>query len=136
MVDRLPVRVRYAETDQMGRAYHAWYLMWFEAGRNSLMRKAGLPYADFEERGLFLPVRRVEVGYSAPVRYDEEVTVETWVASLTKARVVFANRILTEEGKEAARGRVELALCNREGRIVPWPRDLFSALEGQRCEGP
>ena len=136
MVDRLPLRIRYAETDQMGRAYHGWYLMWFEAERNSLMRGIGLPYAQFEERGLFLPVRKVEIRYSAPVGYDEEIAVETWIAGLSKARVVFANRILTEKGEEAAHGRVELALCDRDGRVVKWPPEFSSVLERNRCDGP
>lgn len=136
MVESIPLRVRYAETDQMGRAYHAWYLIWFEAGRNDFFRRRGIPYSDFEERGLFLPVRRTEVLHKAPVRYDEEVTVQTWVASYTKARVVCGNRILTEDGKEAARGEVELVLCDEKGKPTTWPDEYYEILERCCCEGP
>ena len=136
MIDSVPLRVRYAETDQMGRAYHAWYLVWFETGRNSLFRKLDMPYTSFEKRNLFLPVRRTEVIYSAPVRYDEEITVQTWIAAYTKARLVCGNRILTETEEEAARGEVELVLCNADGKPTTWPDESREVLEKYRCGGP
>lgn len=120
----------------MGRAYHAWYLVWFEAGRGSLMRRLHLPYSLFEEAGLFLPVVRAEIEYRGPVRYDEEIMVETWVASATRARLVFGSRILNAAGKEAARGVVELAVCDRSGRIRRLPPEHLEKLQrGQRSEG-
>ena len=73
---RIRLRVRYAETDQMGRAHHMQYLAWFELGRTELIRGTGLAYADMERQGIFLPVAHVEVDYRSGAGYDELVEIE------------------------------------------------------------
>ena len=75
------LRVRYAETDQMGVVYHANYLVWMEVGRVELFRAAGLRYRDFEtETGLHLAVAEARVRYQAPARYDDAIVVRTAIA--------------------------------------------------------
>ena len=75
------MRVRYAETDQMGIVYHANYLVWMEVGRVELFRAAGLRYRDFEAKtGLHLAVAEAGVRYLAPARYDDPVVVRTIMA--------------------------------------------------------
>lgn len=77
------IRVRYAETDQMGVVYHANYLVWFEVGRVELMRSLGLEYRRLEEEhGCLIAVVGVEARYRAPARYDDEVAVRTSVTAL------------------------------------------------------
>lgn len=77
------VRVRYAETDQMGVVYHANYLIWFEVGRVELMRSLGLEYRRLEEEhGCLIAVAEVQVRYKRPARYDDELVVRTGIASL------------------------------------------------------
>ena len=72
------VRVRYAETDQMGVVYHANYFVWFEVGRVELMRQRGLDYKQMEaEEGCGIAVVEATARYKAPARYDEELIVET-----------------------------------------------------------
>ena len=132
MKERVTFRVRYAETDQMGRAYHAWYLVWLEMGRTSFMRRLGLPYGEMEKRGFYLPVRSVEVRYHRPLHYDEEVTVETWLARVGRARLVFGSLVLAEDGRRAAEGTVELAVCDADGKPRRLPADLHDLLK--RCE--
>ena len=84
-------RVRYAETDQMGVAYHANYLVWMEMGRVEYCRAAGVRYRDVEENdGLALAVAEVQCRYRAPARYDDEVTVKTWIASANRKVVEFS----------------------------------------------
>jgi YbgC/YbaW family acyl-CoA thioester hydrolase len=73
------LRVRYAETDQMGIVYYANYLVWFEIGRVELLRSLGLAYSQLEtDHRLILPVVDAHCRYRAPARYDDEILIETW----------------------------------------------------------
>jgi hypothetical protein len=77
-VNETKLRVRYAETDQMGVAYHSNHLIWFEVGRVELMRQMGFSYRDMErDEDRFIAVAEVTCRYRAPARYDEEVVVRT-----------------------------------------------------------
>jgi acyl-CoA thioester hydrolase len=77
------LRVRYAETDQMGVAYYANYFVWCEVGRVELLRQLGFEYRQMEiEDGCHLPVVEASCRYRSPARYDDMVTVETRVAGL------------------------------------------------------
>src|SRR6202047_961271 len=89
------VRVRYAETDQMGVVYHANYLIWFEVGRVELMRQRGLDYKQLEiEEGFGIAVVEATARYKAPARYDDELTIETRVLRVRGPVVRFGYRIL------------------------------------------
>ncbi len=130
------IRVRYAETDQMGRAHHSHYLVWCELGRTALMRERGLPYADLERRGLRLPVSRAEVEYRGGAGYDEPVRIETRVEAVRSRSVAFAYRLVHAEGGGLlARARTELVCTREDGRPVRLPEDVRSALEGARGAG-
>jgi len=110
-------RVRYQETDQMGIAYHANYLVWFEMGRTELMRSFGLPYIEFEKSSLYLPVLKAYCEYKHAIRYDDEITVLTKLNSLGKVRLVF-NYELYKDGRKMAFGYTEHAFINEVGRPV------------------
>src|SRR5258705_769238 len=74
------LRVRYAESDNMGVVYYANYLVWMEVGRVELCRACGFNYRDMErEDGVLLAVAEANCRYAAPARYDDEVTVKTWI---------------------------------------------------------
>lgn len=91
------IRVRYAETDQMGVAYHGNYFAWFEVGRVELMRSLGFTYSRMEEEeNCLLPVVEASCRYRRPVRYDDLLTLETSVQALRGAVVVFAYRLLRD----------------------------------------
>jgi acyl-CoA thioester hydrolase len=83
------VRVRYADTDQMGVTYHANYLVWFEVGRTDWLRHHGWTYRDMEQDGIKLPVIEAFCRYLVPARYDDELEVHTRATLLTPARVRF-----------------------------------------------
>lgn len=124
------VRVRYADTDAMGVVYHANYLVWFEVGRGDFMREVGIPYTEFEKRGIFVPVVEAGLHYKQPGRYDEVLTVETTVAELTVAKVRFAYRIL-RDGVLLCEGFTVHAFV-ADGRPVALPKvapDLFDGLK-------
>ena len=89
------VRVRYAETDQLGVVYHSNYLVWFEVGRVELIRSMGLDYKRMEvEEGCGIAVVDVHVRYRAPARYDDELVVETRLVAARGAVVKFGYRVL------------------------------------------
>jgi acyl-CoA thioester hydrolase len=80
-------RVRYAETDQMGVVYHSNYIIYFEIGRTEAMRSLGSAYVELERRGLVLAITEVGAKYHSPARYDDVLTIRTWLRELSKARL-------------------------------------------------
>ena len=80
------LRVRYAETDQMGVVYHANYLIWCEIGRTDFIRQHGVSYAELEEQGVLLAVSEATLRLHAAARYDELVRVETTLAEVKSRR--------------------------------------------------
>ena len=94
-VSEARIRVRYAETDQMGVVYHSNYLIWFEVGRVELIRSMGLDYKRMEiEEGCGIAVVDVHVRYRVPARYDEELVVETRLLAARGAVIRFGYKIL------------------------------------------
>ncbi len=92
------MRVRYAETDQMGVVYHANYLVWFEVGRVELMRQHGLDYKSMEqEEGCMIAVVEATARYKAPARYDDLLTIETRVTLVRGPVIRFGYRIVRAE---------------------------------------
>ncbi|HEY6769393.1 MAG TPA: thioesterase family protein [Candidatus Sulfotelmatobacter sp.] len=94
-VNEARLRVRYAETDQMGVVYHSNHLIWFEVGRVEFMRELGFSYRDMErDDGRFIAVAEVKCRYRAPVYYDEEVIVRTRLKSVRDSVVVFSYELV------------------------------------------
>ena len=89
------VRVRYAETDQMGVVYHANYFVWLEIGRVELLRQLGFSYRDMErEDGCFIAVVDARCRYKAPARYDDEITVRTYLKNLRESLIHFGYELV------------------------------------------
>ena len=132
-VSEARVRVRYAETDQMGVVHHANYLIYLEESRTRLMAELGCSYAELERSGWALPVRRTELRYRAPAYYDEELAVRTRVEHLGGASLTFASEVRrAADGVLLATGSVELACVDRRGgahkpRLLP--EELRAKLE-------
>jgi acyl-CoA thioester hydrolase len=110
------VRVRYAETDQMGVVYHSNYLIWFEVGRVEFIRQLGLNYKEMEEEGCGIAVVDLRVRYRAPARYDDELVIETRLVAARGAIVRFGYRIL-----RAADG---VLLCEGDSAHVVVGKDM------------
>ena len=87
------IRVPYADTDRMGIVYHTNYIKYFEVGRTEYLREVGYPYAQLEEEGVWLPVASVYCEYRSPAKYDDLLTVNTWVGELKSATIVMAYEI-------------------------------------------
>lgn len=124
------VRVRYAETDQMGVVYHANYLVWLEVGRVELVRAHGLPYKDLEQsEGLFLGVIEVNCRYLYPARYDQEILIDTRVTKSTVRAIEFAYELRTEgEGRLLVEATTRHLWLNREMRPARLPQRYASVL--------
>ena len=123
------LRVRYAETDQMGVVHHSVYPVWFEAARTALSRAVGLPYREWETRGVLLMVSELTCRYRRPARYDEEVTIWVRVADVASRRVVFAYRVENARGDVLAEGESRhLAVERASGRPLLLPQQLRDSL--------
>ena len=114
----LRLRVRYGETDRMGRAYYACYFDWFTQGRTELIRHLGLPYRQLEDSGLFLPVLEAGCRYLRPVDYDDQLDLTTELRRLTPTRMDFTYQLHNPEGQLVAEGETRHAFLNVEGRPV------------------
>ena len=89
------LRVRYAETDQMGVVYHANYFVWFEVGRVELLRQLGFSYRDMEQNDqCFIAVVDARCRYKAPARYDDEIVVRTRLKNVRESLVHFGYELL------------------------------------------
>jgi acyl-CoA thioester hydrolase len=124
------VRVRYAETDQMGVVYYANYFVWFEIGRTDLLRHAGWSYRDMETEGFSLPVIDAQCTYRESARYDDEVEVRTTGALLSPVRVQFTYEIVRPADQATlATGTTVHATLDQNGRPCRLPKgvqELFS----------
>jgi acyl-CoA thioester hydrolase len=129
------VRVRYAETDQMGIVYYANYLVWFEIGRVELLRSLGLAYSQLEtEHECILPVIEASCRYRSPARYDDEIQIETSPALLRGSVIKFAYQIWRkaslkgEERKLLAEGETVHVVCDDQLNKKPLPEKYAAAL--------
>ncbi|HWZ32402.1 MAG TPA: thioesterase family protein [Bryobacteraceae bacterium] len=123
------VRVRYAETDQMGVVYHANYLVWMEVGRVEYCRAAGIRYRDMErEDGILLAVVEVNCRYLAPALYDEEVIVRTWIEQAHPRLLRFAYEMMDAATQRVlATGETKHIFCDRERRPMKLPEKYRTA---------
>jgi len=95
------LRVRYAETDQMGVVYHSNHFIWFEVGRVELLRQMGFSYRDMErDDGHFIAVAEAKCRYRAPVFYDEEVVVRTRLKAVRESVIAFSYELVRAETGE------------------------------------
>ena len=104
------LRVRYGETDQMGRVHHANFLLYVEEARTRMLSALGMPYAEVERRGVGLVVRDVEIRYRAAALYDDELSILTRVTELRAASVALGYELLRPaDGTHIASATTRLA---------------------------
>lgn len=123
------LRVRYAETDQMGVVYHSNHLIWFEVGRVELMREMGFSYKDMErEDGRYIAVAEVQCRYRAPVYYDDEIIVRTRLKGVRESVVIFAYELVRAEGRTLlAEGETTHIVTNSQMKIAELPEKYLTA---------
>lgn len=126
------LRVRYAETDQMGVVYHANYLVWCEIARTDLIRTLGASYRELEEeRGIRLAVSEASVRYIAAARYDDRIRVETRLSRVTSRTMIFDYTILNADSlQRLATASTTLISLDSANRVTVLPTDVRHALAG------
>lgn len=123
------VRVRYAETDQMGVVYHGNYAQYFEMGRVEWLRNIGISYRWMEENGVMLPVVSLSMNYKKPARYDDLLTVRTVFKSQTTVKIEFDYEIVNEKGELLTTGHSMLVFVDvKTGRPILPPQYLVEKL--------
>jgi len=123
-------RVRYSETDQMGHVFYARALDWFEWGRTELLREAGLPYAEVEARGVFLPVVEAHARFLAPTKYDQLLEIVTAAFLSGRARLrCEATVVDTATGETVIEGHTVHAFTDAGGKPIRPPRWFTDALD-------
>jgi acyl-CoA thioester hydrolase len=123
------LRVRYAETDQMGVVYHANHLIWFEVGRVELMRQMGFAYRDMErEDGRFIAVAQATCRYRAPAYYDEEIVVRTKLKTVRESVIVFSYELTKADGgKLVADGETTHIVTDSNMKVAELPAKYIAA---------
>jgi acyl-CoA thioester hydrolase len=123
------LRVRYAETDRMGVAYYANYLVWFEVARADWLRARGWTYREMEEAGVKLPVIEAHCEYARSAQYDEALTIRTTAVLHSPVRLEFMYDVIKEDGTPAAKGHTVHCGIDNSGRPCKLParvRDVFA----------
>jgi acyl-CoA thioester hydrolase len=125
------IRVRYAETDQMGIVYYANYFVWFEVGRTDLLRASGWTYREMEAEGFALPVLEAHCGYRQSARYDDALEITTRGTLLSPVRVRFDYQVVrAADAAPLADGYTVHASLDREGRPKRLPDRVARILDG------
>ncbi|MFQ5692933.1 MAG: acyl-CoA thioesterase [Nitrospinota bacterium] len=130
------IAVRYAETDRMGVAHHAAYLVWFEVARTDLFRKLGYAYRELEERGFRMPVVESGCRHRAGARYDDRVLVEARIGEVRRTTVRVDYTARDGDGKVLAEGFTVHPFLNSEMRPRRIPPDMAAALRADRDACP
>ena len=95
-----PIRVRYAETDQMGVVYYGNYAQYFEVGRVETIRSLGMSYKALEDMGVMLPVVEMNIKYLRPAHYDDVLNIQSTIKELPEKHIIeFHQEIYNEAGK-------------------------------------
>ena len=129
----LELRVRYAETDQMGVVYYANYLVWCEVGRTEYIRAGGMSYAEMERRGVGLAVADASIRFHAPARYDELVRIQTTLTEVRSRTVTFDYVIANaESGARLVTARTTLVSLDAAGRTASLDAAARELLERAR----
>jgi acyl-CoA thioester hydrolase len=127
-MNKLNLRISYADTDQMGMVYYANYLRYFERGRTELLRQIGINYKELEEKGFYLPVLTAECKYISPAKYDDVIIIETRIQEVTAASITCYYEVKLDE-KLLVIGKTKHAFVNKDLKPVRIPKDIKEILE-------
>jgi acyl-CoA thioester hydrolase len=125
------VRVRYAETDQMGVVYHSNFFPYFETARAESIRQLGFTYADMEKMGVIMPVVDVHCRYLRPARYDDLLTIKTTLKELpAHHKIEFHHEVFNEQDELLAVGKIVLYFMEADGmKRTGMPAQLLEKLQ-------
>ena len=127
----IQIRVRYAETDQMGYVYYGHYAAYFEVARVEMLRSLGFSYKILEEEGIILPVLNYSIKYIRPAYYDDLLKIKTIIKDLPAARIRFDYETFNEKDELLNIADTTLVFVNKKsGRPGAPPKDFMEAISG------
>ena len=121
----IKIRVRYAEADRMGYVYYGNYAMYFESARTEMLRSLGFSYREWEDKGIILPVRELQIRYHAPAYYDDLLTIRTIIKERPSARITFLHEVYNERGEKTCTGSLVLVFVDSKTRRPTRAPDHF-----------
>ncbi len=126
------LRVRYAETDQMGVVYYGNYALYYEVGRAEWLRQFGLSYADLEAAGVIMPVTSLKSRFLRPAVYDQLLTIRTSLKETRGRRITFVSEVMDEGGELLNIGEVTLAFVDKQSmEVIEIPSFLKEKIDGE-----
>lgn len=124
------IRIRYADTDQMGFVYYGNYPVFYEIGRVEAMRSLGFSYKKLEESGIMMPVLESSAKYLMPAKYDELINIKTTITALPKVKIHFIYEILNEAEKRIHTAETTLAFIKKDSfRPCRVPQEIITLLQ-------
>ncbi len=127
--NKITIRVRYNETDQMSYVHHGNYASYFEMGRLEWLRNKGISYKEMEENGVMLPVYALATRFVSPAKYDDLLTITTRLKEMPSVRISFEYEIHNQENKLIATGETTLVFVNmKTGRPMKAPSYILNLL--------
>ncbi len=130
IISESKIRVRYGETDKMGFVYHANYIQYYEVGRTNLMRELGTSYKSLEDKGVGLPVIKLDVKYYKPSFYDDILTIKTFLKELPTVRIKFDYQIFNENKELINEASITLVFVDAETKKpIKVPKFLLKKIE-------
>jgi len=125
------LRVRYAETDQMGVVYYANYFVYFEAARTEHLRKLGISYSKLEKMGFFLPVVEAYCRYKKPARYEDTLRIRAWIGEVKRRTFKYHYEVI-RDNELLAIGHTVHAFLSSEMKLIEIPEWIRKILEKER----
>lgn len=119
------IRVRYADTDQMGYMYYGNYAEFYEVGRVEMLRSLGMTYKSMEDSGIIMPVTELKCKYIKPAHYDEEITVKVIIETMPALRIIFKYELYNEKKELINLGETTLVFINKEKNRPCMPSEDF-----------
>lgn len=119
------LRVRYAETDQMGFVYYGVYAQYYEVARVEAIRDLGLSYREMEAAGVLMPVINLTINYKKPAKYDDEVRIVTRLKQMPSARITFEHECFNQHNELLNTGAVTLAFLGKHSNKPMAPPPLL-----------
>ena len=124
------IRIRYADTDQMGYVYYGRYANFYEIARVELFRKLGFSYKDLEDKGVGMPVIEMNSKFLLPVRYDEEILIITHIKEIPKSKITFTYTLFNSDGLVVNEAKTVLTFIDlKRKKPVRIPTELMNIIK-------
>ncbi len=123
------IKIRYAESDQMGYVHHSNYALYLEEARMELLKALGIDCAQLETEGIIMPVAEIRTRFSHPLRFGDTISVETEIVPPWKTSLEFRSRIYNQDNKLVSRSRTTLVFAEKEsGKLLTKPQKYLENL--------